>query len=50
MIGADALAGVRKEVAAELAALLPTDAPFTDAQRAAVAKLFERLALSLDGS
>jgi len=50
MIGPDALAGVRKEVAAELAALLPTDAPFSDAQRAAVAKLFERLALALDGS
>lgn len=50
MIGPDALAGVRKEVAAELAALLPTDAPFTDTQRAAVAKLFERLAAALDGS
>jgi hypothetical protein len=50
MIGPDALAGVRKEVAAELAALLPTDAPFSEAQRAAVAKLFDRLAAILDGS
>lgn len=50
MIGPDALAGVRTEVAAELAALLPTDAPFADAQRAAVAKLFERLAAVLDAA
>lgn len=46
MIGADALTDVRRVVAGELAAVLPTvaDAALTDAHRAAAAKVFERLA------
>lgn len=48
LVGADALKAVRKEVAAELAALLPADAALTDEQRKAVADLFGRLAKILD--
>lgn len=49
MIGPDALVGVRGLVAAELALLLPTDEAFTDQQRAAAARLFEKLAATLEG-
>lgn len=50
MIGPDALREVRRLVAGELAAVLPTvsDAPLTDAHRAAAAKVFERLAALLE--
>lgn len=46
----DALREVRKVVAGELAAVLPTvaDAPLTDAHRAAAVKVFERLAAILE--
>lgn len=49
MIGPDALVGVRALVAAELALLLPTDEAFTDPQRTATARLFEKLAAILEG-
>lgn len=42
------LKGVRGVVGAELAALLPADAPLTPDQRAAAAALFRRLAETLD--
>ena len=46
----DALREVRKVVAGELAAVLPTvaDAPLTDAHRAGAVKVFERLATILE--
>lgn len=46
----DALREVRKVVAGELAAVLPTvaDAPLTDAHRAGAVKVFERLAAILE--
>jgi len=46
----DALREVRRVVAGELAAALPTvaDAPLTDAHRAAAVKVFERLAAILE--
>lgn len=49
LVGADALKGVRREVAAELGMLLPTDAALNDEQRKAVAELFRKLAQILDG-
>lgn len=50
MIGPDALREVRRVVAGELAAVLPTvaDAPLTDAHRAGAVKVFERLAAILE--
>ena len=51
MLGdAAALTEVRKVVAGELAAVLPTvaDAPLTEAHRAAAVKVFERLAVLLE--
>ncbi len=48
VIGPTALVAVRKAVAAELGALLPTDEPLTDLQRADVVALFTRLAAILD--
>lgn len=50
LVGADALREVRRVVAGELAAVLPTvaDAPLTDAHRAAAVKVFERLAAILE--
>jgi hypothetical protein len=46
----DALREVRRVVAGELAAVLPTvaDAPLTDAHRAGAVKVFERLAVLLE--
>ncbi|MFM8271389.1 MAG: hypothetical protein ACKODX_03560 [Gemmata sp.] len=49
MVGDGALTGVRQVVGAEVALLLPTDAAFTAAQRAAVARLFDHLATILEG-
>lgn len=46
--GGRKLAAVRKAAAAELAAVLPTDAPLAPGSRAAAAALFERLAAALD--
>jgi hypothetical protein len=48
LVGADALVEVRKAVAGELAAVLPTDADLTADQRTAVGALFARLAAVLD--
>lgn len=48
LIGPDALKDVRRAAGAELAAALPTDAPLSDAQREAAAKLFVRLATTLE--
>lgn len=49
LVGADALKGVRREVAQELAVLLPADAALSGEQRLAVAELFRKLAAILDG-
>lgn len=46
--GDDALAEVRRAVAGELAAILPTDRELTDEQRKAAAALFARLAAVLE--
>ena len=48
LIGPDALKDVRRAAGAELAAVLPTDAPLSDAQRDQAAKLFVRLATTLE--
>jgi len=48
LIGPDALKDVRRAAGAELAAVLPTDAPLSDAQRDQAAKLFVRLAVTLE--
>jgi hypothetical protein len=48
LVGADALKAVRNAVGGELAAILPTDDPLTDAQRASAAALFAKLATILD--
>ena len=48
LIGPDALKDVRRAAGAELAAALPTDAPLSDAQRDQAAKLFVRLATTLE--
>ena len=48
LIGPDALKDVRRAAGAELAAVLPTDAPLSDSQREAAAKLFARLATTLE--
>lgn len=49
LIGAESLLDVRKAVAVELAAVLPTtDGDLTDAQRASAAALFKRLAEILE--
>ena len=49
LVGPDALKGVRQVAAAELVAVLPTDAPLSGDQRAAAAALFLKLAELLDG-
>ena len=50
MIGTDALPGVRRAVASELAVILPTaDGTLTADQRTALAELFKKLAAILDG-
>lgn len=48
LVGADALKAVRGVVASELAAILPTDDPLTDAQRKSAADLFAKLAVVLE--
>jgi hypothetical protein len=48
LVGADSLKGLRSAAGAELGLLLPTDADLTADQRAAVAKLFGRLADALE--
>jgi hypothetical protein len=48
LVGPDALREVRRAVAGELAALLPTDDALTADQRRAAAALFTKLALTLE--
>ena len=48
LVGPDALKEVRHVAGDALAALLPTDAPLSDAQRAAAAALFTKLATILE--
>ncbi len=48
LVGPDALKDVRHVAADALAALLPTDAPLAEVQRATVAALFTRLATILE--
>lgn len=48
LVGADALKDVRRVAAAEIAAVLATDAPLTDDQRTRAAAAFARLAETLD--
>lgn len=49
LIGVDALKEVRRAAGAELAGVLPTDAPLSDAQRLSAAVLFKKLAEILEG-
>lgn len=48
LVGPDALKDVRHVVGDKLAALLPTDAPLSDAQRASAAALFTKLSAILE--
>ncbi len=48
LIGNDKMLGVRRLVATQLAAILPTDAALSDPQRKATADLFKKLAVILD--
>jgi hypothetical protein len=48
LVGADALKTVRAAVGAELGAIMPTDAPLTDGQRAATAAVLTKIATALE--